>query len=135
MFGRSGSFLKAMAYIVFIVGTLSSLISGLVLLDWIGALGILIIFGGALVSYLTGFILYSLGDIRDIVQNLSFYQDETQTMLRRMDRTDRHTSTREENHRPAFSIPEHKDSDWICKKCGSINKKNSPYCKDCGEYR
>ena len=60
MFGRSGSFLKAMAYIVFIVGILSSLISGLVLLDWIGALGILIIFGGALVSYLTGSLVLKL---------------------------------------------------------------------------
>lgn len=26
-------------------------------------------------------------------------------------------------------------SDWKCKHCGSINKTNQDYCKDCGKYR
>lgn len=27
------------------------------------------------------------------------------------------------------------DDTWICKKCGSRNKRNAVFCRDCGEYK
>jgi len=24
---------------------------------------------------------------------------------------------------------------WVCKKCKTENKKNSMYCRDCGDYK
>ncbi len=36
---------------------------------------------------------------------------------------------------PCESEPEIENSDWECIHCGSLNKINQDYCKDCGKYK
>lgn len=36
---------------------------------------------------------------------------------------------------PPKTNPSVVNGKWICKNCGSSNDANTPYCKDCGEYK
>ncbi len=131
MYNNIGDKIKSVAKTVGIVGIVLSIIIGIFTYISLGVLiggggviiGVAIMVGGSIASWLSTWILYSWGDIVDNVQQIN----ETLTKL---DLESKPLSSRllqSAKSSQKIKAP----AKWTCPKCGEQNNANAHYCINC----
>lgn len=115
MFNNIGGKIKGVASVICWVGIICSvIIGGSMLLNKYSALvGVVVIIVGALLSWVSSFLLYGIGELIAAVMSIDY----------KMDR---------------FSYVAHTagaSNTWKCVHCGQENTNNTAQCKGCGKYR
>ena len=147
MFENAGSKIKVLAWILFIVGIISTLVCALVFGRTVDRWGdtkfnfglfIAILAGGVLSSFISSLFLYAFGDIADNIQHIAKSTEETARAVQAATKAKviEQPSMPSSNPKPFYSNSNATLGDrWVCKKCGTKNDKSAMYCKDCGEYK
>ena len=121
MFDNIGGKIKALATTITVLGMIASIIcgTGIIMEDYEQlALGILIILGGSLVSWISTFILYGFGELISHLQHLRYHMADLSKRVSKIS-----------------AILDSQFADWTCGKCGKQNESTAQHCKDCGAYR
>ena len=140
-FENSGTMIKKLACILFVVAILASLICAIAFgkdrygdFNFWAFLGILA--GGVIGSFISSLFLYAFGDITENIKAMAAASVETAKAAKATARATESTSASKpvsySNSRATISATA---DTWICKKCGTKNKKGNLYCVDCGEYK
>lgn len=126
-----GKILKPLAYIYGVLGTIGS-----IFLAWASGSKIaIIIFLILELSVITiVVVLLAVVNILDNTDELLYYAHKT-------NQPQKYTYTQPVYNPGTPHVSNAKmaevnqDGKWKCKKCGTINEKNTQYCKDCGSYK
>jgi len=94
---------------------------------------LLILIFGVFGGFIPCLLIYAVGEIIDILEEINENTNEIFSYLKKNDQKD---EVKKESGTTYFSAPvKTADGGWICKKCGTKNDSSSQYCKDCGEYK
>ena len=131
MYNNIGDKIKTVAKTVGIVGMVFSLIVGFFICVALGELiggagviiGLAIMVGGSIVSWMSTWLLYSWGDIVDNVQQIN--ETLTKRDLETKPQSSRLLQSAKSSQKPKAPAK------WTCPKCGEQNKANAQYCINC----
>ena len=112
MFNNCGSKVKTLALVFFILGLVGSFIGGIALMDADEGLGIVMMLGGALFSYISSLLLATFGEI---AENTAAIVKNTQHLAQA----------------PAGAAPQ-QPVNHVCPSCGKPYNAGSKFCMGCG---
>ena len=153
MFDRIGDKIKTLAVICCGLGMVLSVICAIVL--WSGnsyrnptvALGIGVLVGGCLASWVGSFFMYGFGEL---IEETRRNRELNQEILNRLNAPQEKGNAPESPVRDvprAFSVgralsfqheikPQHPaNGEWVCTSCGTRNLRSDLMCRDCGLYK
>ena len=153
MFDNSGGKIKIVAVIFAILGILTCVICGLVILAET-FMGIVVIIVGSLSMFVSSLVLYAFGVIVESIEQINYNVSDISSSLRRQQRATSQkpsttkvggaTSTTKVSGatssisynptKPRVKTPTER-KDWVCRKCGCLNSSLKIMCSDCGEYK
>lgn len=145
MFENIGGKIKTLAMAICVLGVVASLILAVVFCFQADVLlGVVVLIGGCLASWVGSFCLYGFGELieetsitrqinADIMKHLKAASGEENSEQNRLAEAFRRASSV-----GSYTIPGAKstsDDSWRCKKCNSVNHRTQKYCASCGEYK
>lgn len=143
MFNNIGDKIKTLALIICIIGMAASVIGAIAICwedsdDFIRAL--LTAAVGCLASWVGSFCLYGFGElIEETAMNRRINEQLLSFMSRQQNPETEPTGTERaaavETHESKGGGVYWPDGCWNCRKCGTENKREDLFCRECGEYK
>lgn len=134
MFENIGGKLKGLAYFLCIIGIIFSIFYGFYLIfsdrgiyDVSGTVGVLYLVFGPLISWVSAWALYGIGEAVENSENANYRIGSLKSQIDNIEKT----LKQRELH---TSISDKKQKDvWECSKCGKTNVLSNDVCWNCGE--
>ena len=124
------STMKAIAWVVTVLGVIGSFVSGSKIADIPGFddLKVTVIISGLAGTALFAVILFA---IAQILNNTEYTAEKITTMERMIQRSNASEGASNSRANLADLAPKHIGNEWRCPKCGMMNPISSRTCKDC----